>query len=85
MNKNNMELISHDGNMAFIKSLKMSVLSIKNGIPTHIHAQGLRGTGKTTIIRSMKHFLPEILRIKGCQYNCHPNILFVLNTRIWTK
>ena len=72
MNKNNTKLISHDGNMAFIKSLQMSVLSIKNDIPTHIHVQGLRGTGKTTIIRSMKQFLPEILRIKGCQYNCHP-------------
>lgn len=66
------KLICHKGNDALLKTLKMSILSIRNDTPTHIHVQGLRGTGKTTIIRSMKQFLPQILRVKGCQYNCHP-------------
>ncbi len=68
----NNKLICHKGNDALLKTLKMSILSIRNDNPMHIHVQGLRGTGKTTIIRSMRNFLPQIIRVKGCQYNCHP-------------
>jgi magnesium chelatase subunit I len=50
----------------------MSLISTLRGIPLHIHAEGLRGTGKTTIMRSVKQFLPLITRIKDCLYNCDP-------------
>lgn len=50
----------------------MSILAAEHGQPLHIHAEGLRGTGKTTIIRSAKGVLPKIERISGCLYNCDP-------------
>ena len=31
---------------------------------------GERGTGKSTIVRSLTALLPEITSIKGCPYNC---------------
>ena len=31
---------------------------------------GERGTGKSTIVRSLTALLPEIKSIKGCPYNC---------------
>lgn len=72
MLKNYLQLIHHPGNTALFKSLQMSIISIKHNNPLHIHAQGLRGTGKTTIIRATRELLPKILRIKECPYNCHP-------------
>jgi magnesium chelatase subunit I len=42
------------------------------GLPLHVHAEGLRGTGKTTIMRSARLRLPRIQRVKGCVYNCAP-------------
>ena len=42
----NNKLICHKGNDALLKTLKMSILSIRNDNPMHIHVQGLRGTGK---------------------------------------
>lgn len=38
----------------------------------HIHVEGLRGTGKTTILRAARSILPPLTRIKGCPYNCDP-------------
>lgn len=38
----------------------------------HLHAEGLRGTGKTTVIRAAAQLLPPIRRIAGCPYNCDP-------------
>tara|TARA_B100001250_G_scaffold75269_1_gene61559 strand:+ start:75 stop:1085 length:1011 start_codon:yes stop_codon:yes gene_type:complete len=32
---------------------------------------GERGTGKSTIVRSLTALLPEIRAVKGCPYNCH--------------
>ena len=32
---------------------------------------GERGTGKSTIVRSLTALLPEINAIKGCPYNCY--------------
>lgn len=65
-------LIRHDGNRSLFTALEISTLSLLGGLPIHIHVEGLRGTGKTTIIRSAKDILPRIERIKGCPYNCDP-------------
>jgi magnesium chelatase subunit I len=50
----------------------MSIVSSYVGEPLHVHAEGLRGTGKTTIMRATKGILPKITRIKNCIYNCDP-------------
>lgn len=66
------ELIRHSGNHHLIEASEIAVFSILKGVPFHLHAEGPRGTGKTTILRSVKNILPEIERIKGCEYNCDP-------------
>ena len=47
-------------------------MSTRLGWPLHLHAEGVRGTGKTTVLRSVRRFLPGIRRVKGCLYNCDP-------------
>lgn len=64
--------IRHAGNQALFRALDLSILSTLIGLPLHVHAEGLRGTGKTTIMRSVKRRLPRIQRIKGCVFNCLP-------------
>jgi magnesium chelatase subunit I len=71
--KNYLQLTRHTGNTTLFLAVEMSLISILRGIPLHIHAEGLRGTGKTTIMRSIKQLLPKITRIKGCLYNCDPD------------
>ncbi len=66
------QLIRHAGNKDLFKAIEMSIAGLFNNVPLHIHAEGVRGTGKTTIMRSVKEMLPPILRIKNCIYNCHP-------------
>lgn len=66
------KLIRHDGNRELFRAVDMSIIALANGYPFHIHAQGLRGTGKTSIMRAVKDILPPIVRIKNCMYNCHP-------------
>lgn len=34
--------------------------------------KGDKGTGKSTTVRSMSFLLPEIQKVKGCSFNCHP-------------
>ncbi|MGB4504123.1 MAG: magnesium chelatase [Syntrophaceticus sp.] len=70
--KNYLQLTRHTGNTTLFLAVEMSLVSILRGVPLHIHAEGLRGTGKTTIMRSVKQILPKITRIKGCLYNCDP-------------
>lgn len=65
-------LVRHPGNEPLFRTIKMGLLSTLNGRPVHLHAEGLRGTGKTTILRSARSVLPKIRRIKGCVYNCDP-------------
>ncbi len=65
-------LIRHAGNRCLFRALEMSILSTLQGVPFHLHAEGLRGTGKTTILRAARGILPRIERIKGCLYNCDP-------------
>lgn len=66
------QLIRHTGNQELFRAVELSIAALRNGMPMHIHAEGLRGTGKTTIMRSVRNILPPIIRIKGCKYNCHP-------------
>lgn len=67
------KLERYEGNESLFELVMMSVVSSYVGEPLHIHAEGLRGTGKTTIMRAAKGILPNITRIKGCIYNCDPN------------
>ena len=66
------QLERYEGNEALFDLVKMSMVSTIAGEPLHIHGEGLRGTGKTTIMRRAQDILPEIERIKGCIYNCDP-------------
>lgn len=66
------QIVRHSGNTPLFNILDVSVTGTLTGIPIHVHAEGLRGTGKTTIIRAYKEVLPKIKRIHGCLYNCDP-------------
>ena len=66
------QLVKHQGNYDLFQVIQMAIVSNYNNYPIHFHVEGLRGTGKTTIIRSAKQKLPYIERIKGCIYNCDP-------------
>ncbi|WP_273380078.1 hypothetical protein [Symbiobacterium thermophilum] len=66
-------LVRHPGNDALFRAVEMSLVSTLAGRPLHIHAEGLRGTGKTTIMRRVRKALPRIRRIRGCLYNCDPS------------
>ena len=70
--KNYSQLIRHPGNNFLFDLIDISILGTLANMPVHFHAEGLRGTGKTTIIRAAKDILPKIERIKGCVYNCDP-------------
>lgn len=65
-------LIRHEGNSALFTALEISIVSTLAGRPLHVHAEGVRGTGKTTIMRAAAGILPEIERIAGCPHNCKP-------------
>lgn len=65
-------LVRHEGNLPLFRAVEVSILSQLAGVPLHIHVEGLRGTGKTTIMRAAKSIVPKIRRIKGCPYNCRP-------------
>lgn len=67
------KLERYEGNEDLFELVLMSIVSSYVGEPLHIHAEGLRGTGKTAIMRAAKGILPEITRIKGCIYNCDPD------------
>lgn len=67
------QLIRHTGNNFLFDLIDISILGTLANTPIHFHAEGLRGTGKTTIIRAAKDILPKIKRIKGCIYNCDPS------------
>ncbi|NLJ73140.1 MAG: magnesium chelatase [Syntrophomonadaceae bacterium] len=67
------KLERYEGNEDLFELVLMSIVSSYVGEPMHVHAEGLRGTGKTTIMRAAKGILPQIERIKGCIYNCDPN------------
>ncbi len=64
--------IRHQGNDSLFLAVEMSILSTLVGIPLHIHAEGLRGTGKTTVMRWVQEAMPYIERVPGCLYQCDP-------------
>ncbi|EAX46768.1 Magnesium chelatase [Thermosinus carboxydivorans Nor1] len=65
-------LVRHSGNQNLFQAVEMSLAALVNGHPFHIHVEGLRGTGKTTIMRAARELLPPIVRVKNCLYNCDP-------------
>lgn len=70
--KSYLQLARHEGNANLFEAVEMAVLSGLWEVPLHLHAEGLRGTGKTTIMRAVRDICPPIRRIKGCLYNCDP-------------
>ncbi|MEX0975214.1 MAG: magnesium chelatase [Bacillota bacterium] len=64
--------VRHQGNESLFLAVEMSLVSTLAGVPLHIHAEGLRGTGKTTVMRWAKGAMPSIRRIADCQYYCDP-------------
>lgn len=66
------DLSRHDGNNTLFEVVEMGIISMLWNVPLHIHAEGLRGTGKTTIMRAARQIMPPIVRIKDCLYNCDP-------------
>lgn len=66
------QLIRHEGNRDLFRAIEMSVAALTHNYALHIHAEGMRGMGKTTIFRAAREILPKIKRIKNCLYNCDP-------------
>jgi magnesium chelatase subunit I len=66
------KLIRHSGNKDLFRAVSLSVAALSSRHPFHLHAEGLRGTGKTTILRAAAQLLPPIVRVRGCIYNCDP-------------
>lgn len=66
------ELARYQGNEPLYEAVEMAITALLGGVPMHLHAQGLRGTGKTTIFRAAAQIMPPIIRIKGCLFNCDP-------------
>jgi magnesium chelatase subunit I len=67
------ELVQHSGNRDLQRALELSLLACLRQQTLHVHVEGLRGTGKTTVIRAAAGLLPPIRRIAGCPYNCDPD------------
>lgn len=67
------QLARHEGNEALFEVMEMGIISMLWNMPVHVHAEGLRGTGKTTIMRAAHQIMPPIVRIKDCLYNCDPD------------
>lgn len=66
------EVIFHPGNEELKRFIELGILAAEAGVPVHFHVEGVRGTGKTTLIRAAKSCLPPIQRVSGCLYNCEP-------------
>ncbi|EEG76205.1 ATP-binding protein [Dethiobacter alkaliphilus] len=63
-------VVFHQGNEELQRFIEIGVLAAKAGVPIHFHVEGVRGTGKTTLIRAAKSRLPQLERVKDCRYNC---------------
>lgn len=66
-------LTRHDGNRDLFAAVEMSVIATSGGVPLHLHVEGARGTGKTSVLRAAREVLPKIERVRGCLYNCDPS------------
>ncbi len=67
------DLVFHPGNEELQRFVELGILAARLEIPLHFHVEGMRGTGKTTLIRAARGRLPGIARIAGCLYNCRPD------------
>lgn len=65
-------LVRHNENEILFLAVELSVLAAVSPTSLHLHAEGLRGTGKTSILRAARDVLPSITRIANCIYNCDP-------------
>jgi magnesium chelatase subunit I len=65
-------LVRHAGLEELDRALEVSALACLQGGTLHVHAEGPRGTGKTTAIRSAAARLGTMLRVSGCPYQCDP-------------
>ncbi|MBS3949139.1 MAG: magnesium chelatase [Peptococcaceae bacterium] len=72
MHKSYHRLIRHSENEALFHAIELSILAASSPTPLHLHAEGLRGTGKTSVLRAAREITPKIMRISGCLYNCDP-------------
>ncbi|MBS4022389.1 MAG: magnesium chelatase [Dethiobacter sp.] len=67
------DLIFHQGNEELQRFIELGIFAAGLEIPFHFHVEGVRGTGKTTLIRAARSQLPLIEKIEGCFYNCRPD------------
>jgi len=61
---------------AIVNHEELKLALLLNAINPHIGGlliTGPKGTGKTTVVRSLAALLPEIPVVKGCQFRCSPN------------
>ncbi len=65
-------VLRHRANEDLWTAARVSAAALLRGVPLHLHAEGPRGTGKTTLLRSVAAALPRLRRIRGCPYNCDP-------------
>ncbi|MBX6351204.1 MAG: ATP-binding protein, partial [Clostridia bacterium] len=56
------EPLRHPGNEELFRALSWSVEGVRVGWPLHVHVEGVRGTGKTTVVRAFQRRLPRIRR-----------------------
>ena len=73
MHKSYYRLIKHSENESLFHAVELSILAATSPTPLHLHAEGLRGTGKTSILRAAREIMPNITRITDCLYNCDPS------------
>jgi len=65
-------IVFHPGNEELKRFIEIGVVAAYLGIPVHFHVEGVRGTGKTTLLRAAKNQFPTITRVADCLYNCDP-------------
>lgn len=63
----------------------MSAAAAGRGRPLHLHAEGPRGTGKTSVLRAARAALAPIVRVRGCPYNCDPEAPHCPVHRDWSR
>ncbi|MDI3269821.1 MAG: AAA family ATPase [Bacillota bacterium] len=66
------DIIRHPGNEELWQAVGWSLAGLQRRWPLHIHVEGVRGTGKTSLLRAAAALSPSIRRIKGCLYQCRP-------------
>lgn len=74
MAKNKRALVYPFSGIVGQKDLKLALLlSVIDPRIGGVLIMGHRGTGKSTIVRSLRELLPEQQYVKACEYGCDPN------------